>query len=57
MVKKRIKKTLYLDKDIVQAIKFFSVEKSKTESDIVNDSLREKMKGILKVFNGQIPRK
>lgn len=56
MTKKRIKKTLYLDKDIVQAVKFYSVEKNKTESDVVNDSLREKMQGILKIFNGQIPR-
>lgn len=56
MAKKRIKKTLYLDKDIVQAVKFASVEKNKSESDVVNDSLKEKMKGILKVFNSQIPR-
>ena len=56
MAKKRIKKTLYLDKNIVQAVKFVSVEKNKSESDVVNDSLKEKMKGILKVFNSQIPR-
>ena len=52
---KKIKKTLYLDKDVVQAIKFVAVEKGKTESEVVNEALEEKKQMLLQILYKNIP--
>jgi len=37
----KIRKTVYLEKEIVKKVKIESVEKEKSESDVINDILKD----------------
>ena len=42
----KIRKTIYLAKDIVQAIKIVAVEQRKSETRIIEDILRKNLEGV-----------
>ena len=44
----KIRKTIYLAKDIVQAIKIVAVKQSRSETKVIEDILRKNLEGKVK---------
>lgn len=44
----KIRKTIYLEKDIVQAIKIVAVKQSTSETKVIEDILRKSLEGKVK---------